>query len=149
MIASCSFPSSIPTSMPARRRHTTRGPLTLSTEPREDEADRRTNEGASMVHSTIGRWTALAGAVALTLSTAGCASDEATSPEVPPSTVAPSSTEAPATTVRPTTTDVALTSGPTTTPPTVPAEQTLINVYWGSTVVNPAAGSPERLGSGA
>lgn len=35
----------------------------------------------------------------------------------------------------------------TTTEPTV--DTTLVNVYWGWTVLNPAAGSPERIGAGA
>jgi germination protein M len=36
----------------------------------------------------------------------------------------------------------------TTTTTTSPVEMTQVNVYWGSNVLNPSAGSPERIGAG-
>ncbi len=53
------------------------------------------------------------------------------------------STEAPTTTAAPTTTGTPITTDAT------PEAMTLVNVYWGSTVLNPAAGAPERIGAGA
>ncbi len=53
---------------------------------------------------------------------------------------APTTTAAPSTTAATTT---------TTTTTAVPVGTTLVNVYWGWTVLNPPAGSPERIGAGA
>ncbi len=57
------------------------------------------------------------------------------------------STPAPTTTASPTTAAATTTTAATTT--AVPVETTLVNVYWGWTVLNPPAGSPERIGAGA
>ena len=75
-----------------------------------------------------------------------------------PTTDRPATTEAVAATDRTVTTGPATTGEPTTGRPTGPATTgevadpggvTLVNVYWGWTVGNPPAGSPERIGAGA
>jgi spore germination protein GerM len=99
---------------------------------------------------------ALIGAIALSLGVLGGAcggGDEATTA----TTTAGSTTESPATTPEPTTgptTTEPATTQPTTTEPgttttAAPVRTTLVNVYWGWTVLDPAAGSPERIGAGA
>ena len=72
----------------------------------------------------------------ITVTTAESAT--ATTADAPPTTAGP--TTAPPTTAAPTT-------AATTT--AVPVETTLVKVYWGWTVLNPPAGSPERIGAGA
>ncbi len=106
------------------------------------------------------------GAVALALTVFGAAcsgdDDEATdtapTTAVQPTTTATipdaSTTTPPITTSATTTTAATATTAPTATATVtestaVPAETTLVNVYWGWSVQNPAAGSPERIGAGA
>jgi hypothetical protein len=108
-----------------------------------------------MLVEPIRRSVAFVGAVALGLglSIAGCGGDDDTtsSPTTTPTTATPA--PEPTTTVTtpeaPTTTAAPTTTGATTTTTAAPAATTLVNVYWGWTVLNPPAGSPERIGAGA
>jgi hypothetical protein len=83
-----------------------------------------------MTMTSARRRIALIAAAALAFATfaSACGDDEDTAPASP--TVA-------------TTTD-----SPTTAPVPTDAGPTLVNVYWASTVLNPATGSPERIGAG-
>jgi germination protein M len=64
--------------------------------------------------------------------------------------VAPTTVAATTTTTTTTTAEPATTTGPDTTTATRQRLRTTrANVYWGWTVLNPAAGSPERIGAGA
>jgi germination protein M len=77
-----------------------------------------------------------------------------------PTAEAPTTTETIATTTQVTTTTTTLVTTTTTTLASTtttiqattttraPVETTLVNVYWGWSVLNPSAGSPERIGAG-
>lgn len=90
---------------------------------------------------------ALISAIALALGALGgaCGGDDEATPAS--TTTAGTTTDSPATTPAPTTEPATIEPGMTTT--TASATTTLVNVYWGWTVLNPAAGSPERIGAGA
>ncbi len=103
------------------------------------------------------RCVALIGVVALGSSVFGAAcggEDDTTSASTTtattaePTTAATTSTNAPTTTASPTTAAATTTTAAATTT-AVPVPTTLVNVYWGWTVLNPPAGSPERIGAGA
>jgi germination protein M len=105
-----------------------------------------------MLVGPIRRSFAFVGAVALGLSLAltACGGDDDTTsapttttsvPELT-TTVTTTTTESTTTTQAPATTD-----SPTTT--AAPTPTTLVNVYWGWTVLNPRTGSPEQIGAGA
>lgn len=106
---------------------------------------------------SAGRCVALIGAAALGLGVFGAAcggDDDTTSASTTTATTAESTTVATTTTTEaPATTEATASTAATTTAATtttaVPAETTLVNVYWGWTVLNPPAGSPERIGAGA
>ncbi|MGK0274771.1 MAG: hypothetical protein ACI9N0_001152 [Ilumatobacter sp.] len=120
-----------------------------------------------LVRSTR-RWAALIAATVLGLGSFGvaCGGDDDTTSEST-SVTSDATTTVPGevtTTVDPITTDSATTTTTTTTTSTTgsttttdaptattaaPVEMTLVNVYWGWTVLNPAVGSPERIGAGA
>jgi spore germination protein GerM len=108
------------------------------------------------------RWVALIAATVLGLGSFGAAcggDDETTSEsttvtsEATTTTVTATTTTVTATTTTTTattTTDAPITTtDATTTTSDAPAEMTLVNVYWGWSVLNPAPGSPERIGAGA
>lgn len=111
----------------------------------------------------IRRRLALIGAAALTLGMFGsaCGGDDDTT-STTPSTQEPATTNAtttevpdtepsttpPDTTATTTTATTATTTAPTETTTPEPAGTTLVNVYWGWTVLNPPVGSPERIGAG-
>jgi hypothetical protein len=127
-----------------------------------------------LVRSTR-RWAALIAATVLGLGSFGvaCGGDDETTSESTPvisdaattvpvevtTAIDPTTTEPATTTATPTattntesttTTDAPITTtAATTTTSDAPVEMTLVNVYWGSTVLNPAPGSPERIGAGA
>jgi spore germination protein GerM len=97
---------------------------------------------------------ALIGAIALGLGAFGAAcggdgdatpASTTTAATEPPATQLPTTTEPP----EPASTEPGTTTA--VTPPTTaaPGGTTIVNVYWGWTVLNPAAGSPERIGAGA
>lgn len=117
-----------------------------------------------MLVRPVHRCFALAGAVALGLglSVAACSGDDDTTsgstttvPADEPTTIvstteATTTTEVTGTTEATGTTEGATTTEATTTTTTAaPVETTLVNVYWGWNVLNPPAGSPERVGAGA
>ena len=104
-----------------------------------------------MLVRTVHRCFALVGAVALGLGMSIAACGDGDSTTSAPRTTVPA--EEPTTTV--TTTEATTTVGASTTTEAsttttaVPVETTLVNVYWGWTVLNPPSGSPERIGAGA
>jgi hypothetical protein len=99
------------------------------------------------------RSVALLGAITLTLGvlSGGCGNGDDEATPASTTTAAGTTSEAPATapapTTEPTITEPTITAPGTTTP--LPVGTSLVNVYWGWTVLNPAAGSPERIGAGA
>lgn len=102
------------------------------------------------------RCVALIGVAALGLGVFGaaCGGDDdttsaSTTTATSTSTTAGSTTAATTTTTAAPTTTAATTTAATTTTTAVPAKTTLVNVYWGWTVLNPPTGSPERIGAGA
>lgn len=101
--------------------------------------------------------------IGLAVSLGSCGNDDGTATPAATEPASTAATEpvattdepsAPATTAPVTTAPV--TTEDTTAPPAVttsstvldPAETVLVNVYWGWSVLNPAAGSPERVGAG-
>ena len=101
------------------------------------------------------RRVALIGVAALGLGVFGaaCGGDDdttsaSTTTATATATTADSTTAATTTTTEATASTAATTTAANTTT-AVPAETTLVNVYWGWTVLNPPAGSPERIGAGA
>ncbi len=106
-----------------------------------------------MSEKSVRRWIARIGAVTLGLGMFGaaCGGGDDTGSESTTATPAAESTTT-TTTVEPTATSTTPATTPTTdatTTTAAPAETTLVNVYWGWTVLNPPSGSPERIGAGA
>ncbi len=102
------------------------------------------------------RCVALIGAAVLGLGFLGvaCGGDDDTmsgSATTTPAAETTTATTAPAAaeTTDATTTTTTTAATTTTSTTVVPVETTLVNVYWGWTVLNPTAGSPERIGAGA
>ena len=108
--------------------------------------------------SSARRRVALIGAAALGLSVFGaaCGGDDdrpsastITATTAESTTVATTTTTDPTTSTAVTTTSAAATTTTAATTTAVPVATTLVNVYWGWTVLNPPTGSPERIGAGA
>ncbi|MEX1105569.1 MAG: GerMN domain-containing protein [Ilumatobacteraceae bacterium] len=102
-----------------------------------------------MLIEPIRRSVAFVGAVALGLglSIVGCGGDDdTTSMSTTVTATESTTTTGAATTAAPA---AATTAAPAAATTAAPAAATLVSVYWGWTVLNPPAGSPERIGAGA